>query len=250
MTVFAFGSAKASPGVTTAVLALAAVWPASREVLIAELDPDGGDLACRFGLPSEPGMLSLAAQGRRDLTGATLFGHTQPLPGLERVHVLAGPTSAEQSRAALSTLLGSGLRWCLTDLVDVDVLLDCGRLVPGSLALDLLSQVDATVLVARPTLAESAHLQARVAALRDCRPVVLLVGDRPYPPAEVGQAIDAPIVGVLAEDPRGAAMLAAPVVSRLSRCPLLRSAVQVAERLAGLAGDEPEAVDIAVGQWV
>jgi len=35
---------KGAPGVTTACIALAAVWP--RQVLLAECDPAGGDLAC------------------------------------------------------------------------------------------------------------------------------------------------------------------------------------------------------------
>ena len=44
MSVFAFGSARHSPGVTTSLLALAAAWPADRQVLVIEADPAGGDL--------------------------------------------------------------------------------------------------------------------------------------------------------------------------------------------------------------
>ena len=47
-------SLKGSPGVTTTALALAAAWPAPRR-LLAELDPAGGDLEIRLGLPAAAG---------------------------------------------------------------------------------------------------------------------------------------------------------------------------------------------------
>jgi len=49
MSLIAFASVKGSPGVTTTVLALASVWPTSQHLIVAELDPAGGDLATRFG---------------------------------------------------------------------------------------------------------------------------------------------------------------------------------------------------------
>jgi hypothetical protein len=44
MGVLALCSLKAAPGVTTTAVALGAVWPAERRVLVAELDPTGGIL--------------------------------------------------------------------------------------------------------------------------------------------------------------------------------------------------------------
>src|SRR3982074_1468642 len=56
MALIAIASDKGAPGVTTAALALAAVWP--RPVLLAECDPAGGDLVYRFpavgGGPLDP----------------------------------------------------------------------------------------------------------------------------------------------------------------------------------------------------
>src|ERR687897_357205 len=109
----AFASAKASPGVTTTIAALAATWPAERDLVVAELDPAGGDLVVRFDLAAEPGLVSLAAAGRRQLDRSTFVDHTQPLPfvagdegpsGSRRV--LVGPVAADQAGAALAALRG------------------------------------------------------------------------------------------------------------------------------------------------
>lgn len=250
MSVFAFASTKAAPGVTTAVLALAAAWPTDCRVVVVELDLDGGDVAAWHDLPAQPGLLSYAAAGRRDLRPDALLAHTQSLPGLGGVEVVAGPASPEQVEAALATLLTAGLGERLGGLAEVDVLVDCGRLRPISALTALLASAAATVLVARPTLAEVAHLRPRVAALRNTQPTVLLVGDRPYAAEEVAAVLDAPVLGVLAHDPRGAGMLAGHHEGGrgLVRSKLVRSAVPVAQRLAQLAGshssdsdDEPAA---------
>ena len=109
----AFASAKGSPGVTTAVAALAATWPADRELVVAEVDPAGGDLVVRFDLATEPGLVSLAAAGRRELGPDTLVAHTQDLAGAgarRRVRprrVLVAPVSADQAAAALTALRGA-----------------------------------------------------------------------------------------------------------------------------------------------
>ncbi|HEV8165498.1 MAG TPA: hypothetical protein VGR74_13810, partial [Actinomycetota bacterium] len=79
MSLLALAAAKASPGVTTTAVALAATWPAERGVLLVEADPGGGDLAAWFGLAVEPGLVSLAAARRS--TPPSVQGHTQPLPG-------------------------------------------------------------------------------------------------------------------------------------------------------------------------
>jgi len=66
MALIALAADKGSPGVTTAAVALSAVWP--RRVLLAETDPAGGDLVYRsaaaHGGPLNPntGMLSTAAR--------------------------------------------------------------------------------------------------------------------------------------------------------------------------------------------
>jgi hypothetical protein len=245
MSVFAFGSAKGSPGVTTSVLALAAGWPAGRRVLVVECDPDGGDVASWLRLASEPGLVTYAAQARRQLQALSLWDHTQQLPGPGRIPVLVAPVAAGQTRAALTALGPAELGAALTGLRGVDVLVDCGRVGPGSPLGPLLGQASVTVLVTRPALGQLAHLQALVAALDDgaCA-AVLLIGDRPYGPTEIATALSAPVAGVLDVDPRGAATLCDQHggLWTLARSGLLRSARHLARHLVTCTGAEQPGV--------
>ena len=84
MALIAIASDKGAPGVTTAALALAAVWP--RPVLLAECDPAGGDLVYRFPavggghLDPRRGVLSLAVVARRGMQPQQVWEHVQKLP--------------------------------------------------------------------------------------------------------------------------------------------------------------------------
>jgi hypothetical protein len=240
----AFSSAKGSPGVTTAVAALAATWPADRALVVVELDPAGGDLVVRFDLATEPGLVTLAAAGRRDLGAETLLAHTQVLPrrgeaagGDATRRVLTAPVSADQATAALTALRG-GLPRTL-DALDADVIVDCGRLDPTSPAYDVAAGAQLLVMVTRPVVAEVHHLGARLAALASIPAAVVTVGDRPYPVAEVAEAVGAHPLGTLAVDGRPAAALSGDLANAervLRRSRLLRDAGAMAEALAGWLG--------------
>ena len=95
----AFGSVR-SCGVTTLALSLAATWPPERRVLLVEADPAGGTLAAASGWPAEPSLVSLAAAARRGGDPALVWEHCHQLPG--GAAVLAGPSSADHARSALS----------------------------------------------------------------------------------------------------------------------------------------------------
>ncbi|MGH9228598.1 MAG: hypothetical protein ACRD07_07655 [Acidimicrobiales bacterium] len=245
MAYVAFASAKGSPGVTTAVTALAATWPLDRGLVVAELDPAGGDLGARFDLATEPGLVTLAAAGRRELDRSTFAGHTQPLPfaGRSGPHggsegavrrVLVGPVAADQAGAALAALRG-GLPGVLSSL-GADVLVDCGRLDPSSAAHDVVTEADLLVVVARPVVAEVHHLAARLSALRPKALSLLLIGDRPYSVAEVADAVGASPLGRLPVDDRAAAALTvgrSDAARILRRSRLLRDSRALAEGLAG-----------------
>jgi hypothetical protein len=116
-----------------------------------------------------------------------------------------------------------------------DVLVDCGRLDPGSAAHDVVTEADLLVVVARPVVAEVHHLAARLSGLRPTALSLLLIGDRPYSVAEVADAVGANPLGTLPVDDRAAAAL---TVGRsdgaqiLRRSRLLRDARAVAEGLA------------------
>jgi MinD-like ATPase involved in chromosome partitioning or flagellar assembly len=244
----AFASAKGSPGVTTAVAALAATWPADRELVVAEVDPAGGDLVVRFDLATEPGLVSLAAAGRRQLGPDTLLAHTQELAGLAHAQVrprraLVAPVSADQAAAALTALRGA-LSTTLAAL-DVDVLVDCGRLDPQSPAFAVATRAELLVMVTQPVVAEVHHLAARLATVRSATAVsVLLVGERPYSVSEVAEAVGANALGTLPADGRSAAALAGGhvnVARALRRSGLLRDAGAIAAGLAEWLGPAPGA---------
>src|SRR5438067_13781310 len=72
------GSVKDAPGATTLSVGLVAGWPQPGAVLL-EADPDGGDLAARFGHHPDPGLFSLAAAARSGTGAGLLRRHVQRL---------------------------------------------------------------------------------------------------------------------------------------------------------------------------
>jgi hypothetical protein len=228
MSLVAFGAGR-SPGLTTTVHAMALVWPTPRRSLIAELDADGGTLAARHAITSDPGLVSFAAAGRRGFGPDDVLRHCQQLS--DGTPVLLGPTSPDRAASALATL-GARLGRALDTLGDYDVLADCGRLDSRSPVLELLSAAPYLLLVVDPNVEGVAHLAARlpVLSLPPGRAALVCVGDRPYRAPEVAQALNLPVLGVVAHDPRGAAQLAEGRPNW--RSPLLRSAAEVVAALA------------------
>lgn len=227
-------AARSSPGVTTAMLACASVWPG--RVLLVEACEDGGALAARFGRPVEPGLTTLAAASRHatssDARADLLSQHLQPLPGTERIVALVGPVSLEPAQALLRTA-ASRLADLLVD-ADDDVLIDVGRLPAAPLARPLIQQADRLLLVVRPRVEELTALANRLPHLRALGPApqLLLVGQQPYGPVEVADTLGVPVLGVLAHDPRAADALAAVASSRrLGRSQLLRTAGGIVDGL-------------------
>lgn len=205
-------SLKGSPGVTTVAVALAAQWPdtARQRRLVAEVDPSGGDLAMRFGLPSTPGLVSLAAAARRRCEPGLVWEHTQPLPGGARV--LLAPPGGAHARAALSTLATAPDGTLLEATArepGVAVLADCGRLDPGSPAEALARRADALVLLTGTHADALAHAAARLSELArwTARPGLLLTGQG-YPTSDVERELGVPAIGRIPHDPAAAAALA------------------------------------------
>ncbi|MFI0353756.1 hypothetical protein [Actinomadura sp. 9N407] len=176
MALIALAADKGAPGVTTAAVALGAVWP--RPVLVAECDQGGGDLVYRLPaagpeevrrgggqdggmLNPSRGLLSLAATARRGLRPDQIAEHCQRLVG--GLDVLVGITSAEQAQGM--TWLWGPLGRAFAGLAPVDVLADCGRLGAGTPLNDLMREADMVVLFTRATLEQVAHLRERVSAL-------------------------------------------------------------------------------------
>src|ERR1700723_1107348 len=154
MALIAIAADKGSPGVTTASVALAAIWP--RPVLLAECDPSGADLAYRLpgagGGPLDPrrGLLNVAVAARRGLEPHQVWEHAQKLHG--GLDVLAGVSGAEQG-AGLELLWGA-VGKVLAGVPQADVIADCGRLGVDGPIYDLLAEAASVVLLSRATVGE------------------------------------------------------------------------------------------------
>ncbi len=255
MALIVLAADKGSPGVTTAALALAAVWP--RRALLAEADPAGGDLVYRsaaaHGGPLDPntGMLSLAATARRGLAAEQLWDHSQPLAG--GLDVLVGLAGSEQ--AAGFSGLWPTLGRAFASLADspqggADVIADCGRIGADSPVIEMFAQASLVLLLARTEPEQLARVRDRAAAVSaklhgahrgasqlGFPPIgVLLVAD-PGEGGRIAKQVNdmlfaaqtgAQVIGTLAYDSAGAEQLAGRRRGRLDKSLIVRSARQVA----------------------
>jgi hypothetical protein len=249
MALVAVAADKGAPGVTTASLALAAVWP--RPVLLAECDAAGGDLFYRLPaadggrLDPQRGLLSLAVAARRGIQPHQVWRHTQKLHG--GLDILTGLVNSEQA-GGLQSLWGD-VGKLLADVPEVDVIADCGRLGADGPFYDLLAHASAVVLIARITLEDVVRLRDRVIALSQGLAnrrissvsvgVVIVANRKNFKRhiAEAGQALalngaPARILGGLADEPKTAQMLSGRWSTKLDRSLLIRTARELAGHIA------------------
>ncbi|HEX9259862.1 MAG TPA: hypothetical protein VF855_10035 [Acidimicrobiales bacterium] len=195
MALITVSSLRGAPGATAAAAALASVFPG--EAVLVEADPDGGVLAARWGLATRPGLTDMAAKSRRGLTAGDMRELGQ---AIGPVRVVVAPPGADAATAAVRTLAPvlaeAGRTW-----PEGDVIADCGRLRPDSAAAPVVAAADVALVVLRPVLEDVA---AAAAASLAPNTRLLLVGDRPHRPAEVADALGVDVLGVLADDSRGA----------------------------------------------
>jgi MinD-like ATPase involved in chromosome partitioning or flagellar assembly len=248
MALIAIASDKGAPGVTTAALALAAVWP--RPVLLAECDPAGGDLVYRFPaadgghLDPRRGVLSLAVVARRGMQPQQVWEHSQKLHG--GLDVLTGVTNAEQG-AGLSLLWGP-IGKVLASLPQADVIADCGRLGADGPLYDLLAEATTVVLVTKARVGDVIRLRDRALAFAAAAQTrgrrgfgvgVLVVADHKKFRSALGEVqhvlgqanAPATVLGGLAHDAKGADLLAGEWGGSLDRTLLIRTAREVAQHL-------------------
>jgi hypothetical protein len=249
MALIAIASDKGAPGVTTAALALAAVWP--RPVLLAECDQAGGDLVYRFPaagggrLDPRRGVLSLAVVARRGMQPQQVWEHVQKLHG--GLDVLAGVTNAEQG-AGLSLLWGP-IGKALAGLPQADVIADCGRLGADGPLYDLLIEATTVVLVSKVHVADVIRLRDRAAAFaaaaqsrgrRGFGVGVVVVAEHKKLRAAIGEVqhvlgqanAPATVLGGIAHDTKGADLLSGEWGGNLDRTMLIKTAREVAQHLA------------------
>ena len=154
------------------------------------------------------------------------------LEGCAPLPVVVAPASPPVAERAVGLLAA---KWHdLTAAVGdgTDVLVDIGRLRPGTPAQRIAAGCDRCVVVARPRLDDLTVLFAGLDDLADSvRLCIVVRGTAGYPLAEITNAIasrrpDVLVAGVLADDPRAAATLdgtATMTPRRLDRSPLMRS---------------------------
>lgn len=159
MSLILLGAGKGAPGVTTAAVALAAVWP--RRGVVAECDPSGADLVLRLvnqegrPLAQDRGMLSLASAVGSSTADLALSDHVQTAAG--GLDLLVGPPSPRHAAALEPLWPALGVHLAAGE--DCDVLADCGRLTPPTVVLQLEAGARLLVLLARATPAGMAHLR-------------------------------------------------------------------------------------------
>lgn len=249
MTVISFVSAKGSPGVSTAVIGLAARWP--EPVVVADLDPIGGDVATRErdaddnALTEHRGLVSLGAAVRSG-DEVELSDHLQQTrDGLDVLVGASGPRQAQSLGPAwphLQRTLRSH---------PGDVLVDAGRFVAGSPAGPVVEHSDAVIFLVRSEIAAIAHLRDRLSTVREpwalgragaLRVGVIVVGDPRDQRAasDIGRllaASDLPVtmLGTIAQDPKGVLRGPASASRAAARSLFSRSVVDVVPRVRALA---------------
>lgn len=210
-----FLSAKGTPGVTAAVLALAARWP--RTAIAVDLDPQGGDILAGVGggrQPTRHGIVELLVEARNENMLAAmgrqivrLAPHSPP--------VLAGFGAPGQAANVPWDLIGSQL----VDVPGADVLADCGRFAVDHSVAAMLRCSDLVVLVTGSSLrivraaARTLPLLRRQlgttgdAISNPGRLVLVIVGpDLPYTAEEIASGCQAEVAGTLPHDPVAASV--------------------------------------------
>jgi hypothetical protein len=246
MALLAMASAR-SPGLTTAAVTLGLAWPKSRQVFLAELDPDGGTIAGRHAANPDPGLKTLAAAGRHYLSPGLVTSQLQTLPtGLP---VLMSPASPDRCTAALGALNPVGLGATLRAIPDFDVIADCGRIDSSSPALPVVREADAVIFVVRPSFQDIIGLRGRLETLElpsTTRAGIVVVKEGPHCVEDVAAAFTLPVVGTLEWDPRAASAIN-DGRRQLRPSKLIRTAEALAASLVSQLNDQDPLVRVSTG---
>ncbi len=232
MTIVAVAGTKGALGATTLCMALARVWSRTSTVLVIEADPDGGVLAARLGFGQEPGLGTLAAAGRHELSDPLIQDHTQSADDLSFVVAPSSPSHVRAALLSASRRIGDAL----ATAPGVTALVDLGRLDSESPALALAQASQAVLFLAAPSLEGADALAVRLLELEDLRQRchLITVGEGPYEGAELSRVLAIPHVGHVPKDPAGAQAVWHRKARSQVRRPLVRAVAEVTEQLARL----------------
>jgi Mrp family chromosome partitioning ATPase len=196
---------KGGPGATTLAVGLAGAWAkAGRSVLLVDLDPAGGDVAAHLPVPDvRRGVAPLLGLPAGQLDPAVVRGESTQIGwGLQVLVGLSHPDSGGLLRPDATLALLRAAR----GVAGVELLVvDPGRLLPGSVAAMTLGLAEVRVLAARADLPGALAAQRALAATQHA-PVMAVVAvavQRPADAAELAHALSRRLTGVTPADPRG-----------------------------------------------
>jgi Mrp family chromosome partitioning ATPase len=196
---------KGGPGATTLAVGLAGAWAAAgRSVLLADLDPAGGDVAAHLPVADvRRGVAPLLGLASGQLDPAAVRGDwTLVASGLRVLVGLPRPdTGGLLSPDAAVALLKAARGVAGVELLVVDP----GRLLPGSVATAVLGLAEVRVLAVRPDLPGALAGQRALAATQHASQLLVaaVAVQRRTDAAELAHALGRPLIGTIPADPRG-----------------------------------------------
>ncbi|MEO7398318.1 MAG: hypothetical protein ABIW84_07130 [Ilumatobacteraceae bacterium] len=235
MAVIAVGSLHGAPGTTLLALDLARFC--AGETLLIEADPDGGCLAARLDLALKPGLTELAGAARVGIAAEDLWRFAQPID-FDVAVVVAHP-AAEQVHAALR----AGCAHVGRALAELgrDVVIDVGRLRPGSPALGFAALADRLLIMSENSVEAVVALTHRAKVLDGLADALVVLTDaKPYGADEIAATGGRCVWGAV---PRATGRRS---IRRRSR--LLRELVIACMPDGLAAGDEPTLAEAAVAR--
>jgi hypothetical protein len=240
MAILLLASTGGAPGVTTLAVGLALTWP--RPVLLADCDPGAHQaiLAGYLGGRSTGGKgllrVAEAHRDRRPLREAVL-DQTLPLSAEEESRRLLLPGFTKPASAMHFGGVWEDLAEAFDRLgeVDMDVIIDCGRIGPSGPPAAMLERSAVTAVVVTSTLRSIMSARVHLPTLRDHPRLtsadrehigLIVVGEnQPYRRGEIARALDVPVITSIAYDRQSAAHLSdgRPRHRRFDTSPLIRS---------------------------
>jgi len=187
-----------SVGSTSTAVGLAGAW-ADRDAapVLVELDPAGGDLAALWDQSTSTGVTSLigqvsASEEDDPLTALRRHSSVSPL-GFD---VVVAPVAATSSLPRIVGDLGGKFGVAL-ERPDVPVVTDCGRWNSSDAGADRVRSAYVVVALLTPDIGGVERARLLLDELDGfCSTphvVACVVGDRPYPPADVSAVLDRPV---------------------------------------------------------
>jgi hypothetical protein len=259
MAILLLTSTAGSPGVTTLAVGLALAWP--RPILLADCDPGAHQaiLAGYLGGRSAAGKgllrVAEAHRDRRPLREAIL-DQTLPLSAEDESRRLFLPGFTKPASAMHFGGVWEDLAEAFDRLgeVDIDVIIDSGRIGPSGPPAALLERSALTAVVVTSTLRSIMSARVHLPTLRDHPRLtsgdrghlgLIVVGEgQPYHRGEIARALEVPVITSIANDRQSAAHLSdgRPRNRRFDTAPLIRSIRDASAQLSSTLRHSAELV--------